>query len=88
MAAATVTSKGQVTIPREIREFLGVNEGSRLEFTLERDGTVRMRKLGQSLLRLAGRLKRPDVKAASIEEMRLSIADHLAAEDDRIRRSF
>lgn len=32
MAAAVLTSKGQVTIPKEIRERLGVQQGDRIEF--------------------------------------------------------
>jgi AbrB family looped-hinge helix DNA binding protein len=32
MAAATVTSKGQITIPAKIREKLGLKAGTRVEF--------------------------------------------------------
>ena len=40
-----VTIKGQVTIPKEIREFLGLEEGnSCVEFAVEDDGTVTVRK--------------------------------------------
>jgi len=35
---AKVTSKGQITIPREIRRRLGVRTGDRLEFEEDRDG--------------------------------------------------
>ncbi len=38
--AATVTSKGQVTIPKRIREALGIKPGSRVEFFLEDDHLV------------------------------------------------
>lgn len=40
---ATVTSKGQVTIPKRIREALGLDSGTRVEFVLEDDGSVRVR---------------------------------------------
>ena len=37
---ATTTSKGQVTIPKEIRDRLGIEEGTKLEFVLEDNGTL------------------------------------------------
>lgn len=38
--ATTVTSKGQVTIPKAIRDGLGIRPGSRVEFKREADGRV------------------------------------------------
>ncbi len=37
MEATSVTSKGQVTIPREVRRQLGIRQGSRIEFSLVGD---------------------------------------------------
>lgn len=37
MQATSVTSKGQVTIPREVRQRLGIRQGSRIEFLLRAD---------------------------------------------------
>jgi AbrB family looped-hinge helix DNA binding protein len=42
MATATVTSKGQITIPKEIRKRLHIKTGDRLDFRVERDGAVRI----------------------------------------------
>ena len=39
---ATVTSKGQVTIPKRIRDRLEIESGTRLAFVLEDDGSVRV----------------------------------------------
>jgi AbrB family looped-hinge helix DNA binding protein len=56
MVTATVTSKGQVTIPKQIREALGLAEHSRLLFVLEGE-TARLVPLGgRSLTELAGSL--------------------------------
>lgn len=38
--STTVTSKGQVTIPKPIRDSLGLEPGSRVEFVREEDGKV------------------------------------------------
>lgn len=37
---ATVTSKGQVTIPKAVRDFLGIRPGSKVEFRRIEDGSV------------------------------------------------
>lgn len=37
MEVTSVTSKGQVTIPKELRQQLGIRQGSRIEFTLVGD---------------------------------------------------
>jgi len=40
---ATVTSKGTVTIPKRIRDALGVEAGTEVKFVLEEDGSLRVR---------------------------------------------
>lgn len=37
---ATVTSKGQVTLPRELRRVLGVKKGSRIRFNIPANGAI------------------------------------------------
>ena len=54
MSNATLTSKGQTTIPKEIRDKLGLKAQDRLNFTLLPDGTVIMRAKKRSLTDLAG----------------------------------
>jgi antitoxin PrlF len=41
--ATTLTSKGQVTIPKPIREYLGLSAGDAVEFEFADDGSVRVR---------------------------------------------
>jgi antitoxin PrlF len=38
--SSTISSKGQVTVPREIRKRLGLEPGDRVEFVVEKDRTV------------------------------------------------
>ena len=43
--AAKVTAKGQVTIPKKIRDLLGIQAGSKVAFTLAEDGRVNLGKI-------------------------------------------
>lgn len=57
-AESTLTSKGQTTIPKEIRERLGMQAGDRMTFTLLPEGVVLMRVKNRSVMSLAGALHR------------------------------
>lgn len=57
MSEATVTSKGQITIPADIRKALGLTTGERVIFTQLDDGTTVMRAKTRSILELKGLLK-------------------------------
>lgn len=69
MEATTVTSKGQVTVPREVRERVGLRPGDKVVFTVLSNGTVVMRPKRGSILELAGRLNAPNLPQIGIEEM-------------------
>jgi len=70
MPDATVTAKGQTTIPKEVRERLGLKAGDKLAFTSLSDGTVVMRAKTGRLLDIAGSLTRPDQPTVSLDEMK------------------
>lgn len=53
MRATTLTKKGQVTIPKQIRDLLGLKEHDRVLF-LEREGTVIIKPLKGNILDLKG----------------------------------
>lgn len=59
MSTATVTTKGQVTIPKSIRDALGVEAGDRLEFLVRPDGVVELFARTRDLMSLAGLLGSP-----------------------------
>jgi len=66
---ATLTSKGQTTIPKEIRDGLGLKPGDRMTFTLMPDATVIMRVKGRSLKELAGMLHKRGRKPIPVEQL-------------------
>jgi len=86
MATATVTSKGQVTIPQRVRRHLHLEAGDKVDFTIADDGTVRVRSVKGSVRDLFGFLKRPDQRPVTVEEMNESIADFHAGENERVRK--
>lgn len=88
MPTATITSKGQVTLPKAVRDHLHVDQGDRVEFVVEANGEVRVRRLAGSLERLRGILKRPGLEPLTVEEMDDEIARYLTEEDERIRRQW
>ena len=76
---SVVTRKGQVTIPVEMRRALDLNEGDRVEISLEEDGVKLRRSSGSVVARTAGAL-RSNTPPASAEELR-EIAERGIAED-------
>ncbi len=74
MATATVTSKGQVTIPIEIRRLLELKPGDKITFVAGGGRGVRIYAKNQSVKRLKGMFgKFP--RTVSIEEMNEAIAE-------------
>ncbi|MEO8330986.1 MAG: AbrB/MazE/SpoVT family DNA-binding domain-containing protein [Gallionella sp.] len=65
----TLTSKGQTTIPKEIRDSLGMKSGDRMTFTLMSDATVVMRVKSGSLNKLAGTLHKKGRKPVPVEQL-------------------
>ncbi len=56
MIGSKLTSKGQTTIPKEIRDFLGLRAGDRVVF-LRREGEVILQAVKQTLLDLRGSIQ-------------------------------
>jgi len=71
MSTATLTSKGQTTIPKDIRDHLHLAAGDRLEFVLSGDVVV-LRPVTRKVTDLKGFLPKPP-KALSLEEMDAAI---------------
>jgi AbrB family looped-hinge helix DNA binding protein len=71
---STLTSKGQTTIPKEIREHLHLRPGDRLEFITEADGRVVLVPVTLDIGDLFGALPKPKRKV-STEEMDRTIRE-------------
>ena len=70
---ATITSKGQVTLPKAIRDRFHLEPGDRLEFILERDDLLRVTPVTAPVTQLKGMLLKPSV-AVTLQEMDEAIA--------------
>ena len=81
---ATVTVKGQVTLPKAIRDELKIEQGTQLDFQLNEDGSISVRALKRSALSIVGLLKRPRRAAVTVEQMNRAVVD---AATERVRRS-
>ncbi|MBQ1765908.1 MAG: AbrB/MazE/SpoVT family DNA-binding domain-containing protein [Aquincola sp.] len=67
---ATLTSKGQVTLPKELRVSLGLEAGAKLSFSQLSDGTVVMRVKHRKLSESAGMLTRPGQPSVPLKDLR------------------
>jgi AbrB family looped-hinge helix DNA binding protein len=84
MTLTTLTSKGQMTLPKDVREDLGLVPGDRIDVVKE-GGKYVLNPKTKSAMEFAGILHRDGRKAVSIEEMNEAIGKHLAEDDERIR---
>ncbi len=72
MTSATITSKGQITIPKEVRERLGVEAGDRLEFVEEEKGVYKVVAATKDVRHLKGVVPKPN-RPVSVEEMNRAV---------------
>ena len=79
MSEARMTSKGQITVPKDVRLKLNLKPGDRVLFILEDDGAVRLRAANRSVSSLMGILPSPK-RAASLEEIDEAIQLAVAAD--------
>ena len=72
MSSATMTSKGQVTVPRDVRASLGLSAGDRLDFIRMEDGNYIIVPASGSIRSLEGVLA-PRGRPVTLEEMEEAI---------------
>lgn len=87
-AFTTMTSKGQLTIPKDVRDRLSLKPGTRFYVTIRGNEVVAMPK-NKRLADLAGALGKPrSGKALTIEEIDEAIAGAVADDDRRVMREW
>ena len=79
MALATLTNKGQITIPKAVRDSMGLQSGDKLEFIVTENGTAYIRPVTKKVDDVYGILYKPGRKAVSIQEMNNKIKQKMRA---------
>lgn len=72
MQAAKLTSKGQITIPKDIRQHLKIDQGDKVEFFVGENGVVIISPVKSDVRELKGIIPKPN-KPVSIEDMKKAI---------------
>ena len=85
MSVSTLTSKGQMTVPKEIRDGLHLKPGDRVKFFLDPDGRVVMLPI-LAVSRLRGMLKSKRRRPLTLKEMDKAVAEGAARARRRTRR--
>jgi antitoxin PrlF len=73
MPTATVTSKGQVTIPKAVRDLMQIDAGDQIDFVVTERGEVLVRSVNLDVRELRGLLKRRVRRCVNVEEMNAAI---------------
>ena len=82
-ATAAITTKGQITLPKAIRDKLGVKPGDRVTFREQADGKIVVEAATVDLLSLCGVIK-PKVRGVTVQDMNEAIGRAVV---DRFKRS-
>jgi AbrB family looped-hinge helix DNA binding protein len=77
MTQATITSKGQVTIPKIIRDILNLHSGDKIDFIVKENGETILKPISQKVDDVFGILSKKNNKPIKVDEM-----------NDILRKSF
>ncbi len=69
MSTATITTKGQITIPKKVRDDLHLNTGDVIEIVIVKDGEAIMRPVTKKVSEVFGKLRDNIKRTVSVEEM-------------------
>ena len=85
MSTATMTSKGQMTLPKDVRDALGLKPGDKVDI-VKQGGYYVLRPRNVPVESLAGILGiPPSNRGLSVEELDEKLGEALAEDDERIR---
>jgi len=77
MALATLTTKGQVTIPKAIRDSLKLNMGDKIEIVVTDEREAILRPVSKKVDEIFCKLQKPGTKSVSIEAMEDAIRNRM-----------
>ena len=72
MSTATITGKGQITIPVEIRRRLDLQTGDKINFLIDEDNVVKFSPVTRNIKSLKGLVTKPD-KPVSVDQMKATV---------------
>jgi AbrB family looped-hinge helix DNA binding protein len=75
MPQSTLSTKGQLVVPKEVRDFLRVRPGDRIDFVVGADGQVTLRPAVVDIHELRGILHVPGRAPVSVEEMNRAVRE-------------
>lgn len=79
MVFATLTNKGQVTIPKAVRDSLSLHPGDKLEFVINKKGEAFLRPVTRGVDEVYGRLHKPERKSVSLDQIDAAIRQKIRA---------
>jgi AbrB family looped-hinge helix DNA binding protein len=77
MVTATLTSKGQLTIPKAVRDTLRLRSGDLVAFIVHGDSEAVLKPMTKSVDDVFGRLHSPGQARKSIEQMNDAVAERM-----------
>ncbi len=78
MSVATLTSKGQITLPQAVRSSLGLQAGDKLDFVADEAGGFRVVALRKDVHALRGRFAGRVAKPVSVQDMNEAVQTEAA----------
>ena len=79
MTSATLTSKGQITIPKSVRDSLHLQTGDKVDFVITQHGEALLKPVTKKVDDVFGRLHDPHREPVSVEKMNSAIGRRLQA---------
>ena len=74
MVTAKLTTKGQITIPKSVRDSLRLHAGDRVEFVMHGHAEATLKPISKSVDEVFGKLRRPSQPSLTVEEMKAAVA--------------
>ena len=80
MQQATLTSKGQITIPKFVRDSLALHAGDKIEFIVTQNNEIMLKPVTKKVDEVFGRLFKADRPTVDISEMDALIKQKIRAD--------